>query len=135
LRENFHRFLLGVNFINILLTHFCTKVLWEAFFYLHVTREKLPKRLLYKKTLVKCWWNWHLRLISPTCLPEAFTFEDPKSAKRQSRHQCLFVLLGSAQVKADCKMLLKSTPWANPTKLFSSKTYNWPVTKLSRFTM
>jgi hypothetical protein len=26
-----------------------TKVLCEAFFYLHVTREKLPKKLLYKK--------------------------------------------------------------------------------------
>jgi len=28
---------------------FCTKVLCTAFFYLHVTREKLPKRLLYEK--------------------------------------------------------------------------------------
>jgi len=28
---------------------FCTKVLPAAFFYLHVTREKLPNRLLYKK--------------------------------------------------------------------------------------
>jgi len=28
---------------------FCTKVLRAAFFYLHVTREKLPKRLPYKK--------------------------------------------------------------------------------------
>jgi len=28
---------------------FCTKVLCAAFFYLHVTGEKLPKRLLYKK--------------------------------------------------------------------------------------
>jgi hypothetical protein len=29
-----------------------------------------------------------------------FTFADPKSAKRHSSHQCLFVLLGPAYVKA-----------------------------------
>jgi len=28
---------------------FRTKVLWAAFFYLHVPREKLPKRLSYEK--------------------------------------------------------------------------------------
>jgi len=28
---------------------FCTKVLRAAFFFLHVTREKLPKILLYEK--------------------------------------------------------------------------------------
>jgi len=28
---------------------FCMKVLFAAFFYLHVTREKLPKRLSYEK--------------------------------------------------------------------------------------
>jgi len=38
-----------VNFINILSAYFCTKVLQAAFFYLHVTREKLPKRLSYEK--------------------------------------------------------------------------------------
>jgi len=36
---------------------FCTEVLKAAFFYLHVTREKLPKKLLYekfaRKTLMK----------------------------------------------------------------------------------
>jgi len=48
---------------------FCTKVLCIAFFYLHATREKLPKRLLYKKgkrkTLMKLkprvlikFWIW-----------------------------------------------------------------------------
>jgi len=35
---------------------------------------------------------------------------DPKSAKRQSSHQCLSVLLGSARIKAACKTLVKSTP-------------------------
>ncbi len=32
---------------------FCTKLLCAAFFYLHVTREKLPKRLSYKKSVCK----------------------------------------------------------------------------------
>jgi len=48
-----HRMLMklsqGVNFINILCAHFLYKVLHTAFFYLHVTREKLPKILLYEK--------------------------------------------------------------------------------------
>jgi len=39
----------GVNFINILHAHFCTDVLCSTFFYLHVTREKLNKTLLYEK--------------------------------------------------------------------------------------
>ena len=41
-------------------------------------------------------------------LQAAFTQEDPKSAKRQSSRQCLFVLLGSLRAKAACKMLVKS---------------------------
>jgi len=63
-------------------------------------------------------WNWHqlklcpspaevfpagvspLGWISPTCLRADFTCADPKSAKRQSSHQGLFALLGSAHVKA-----------------------------------
>ncbi len=32
---------------------FHTKVFWAAFFYLHVTREKLPKRRLYQKCASK----------------------------------------------------------------------------------
>jgi len=32
---------------------FCTKVCQAAFFYLHVTREKLPKRFLYEKFALK----------------------------------------------------------------------------------
>jgi len=40
----------GVNFINILRTNFLYEsALLSFFFYLHVTREKLPKRLSYKK--------------------------------------------------------------------------------------
>jgi len=41
---------------------------------------------------------------------------DPKSAKRQSSHQCLFALLGSAGVKAAGKTLVKSTQLVNLTK-------------------
>jgi len=43
----------AVNFIIILCAHFCTIVLNAAFFYLHGIREKLPKRLLYKKGTCK----------------------------------------------------------------------------------
>jgi len=42
-------------------------------------------------------------LISTTFLQAAFKCEDPKSAKRQSSHECLFVILGSAHVKASVK--------------------------------
>jgi len=38
-----------VNFINILSANFVYKSLFGSFFYLYVTREKLPKRHLYKK--------------------------------------------------------------------------------------
>jgi len=51
-----------------------------------------------------------LGFISLTCLCTAFTGADPQSAKRQSSHQCHFVLLGYASVKAALKMLVKSTP-------------------------
>jgi len=50
-----------------------------------------------------------LESILPTCLRKAFTYEDPKSAKRQSSHQCLFALLGSMHAKAARKMLVKSS--------------------------
>ncbi len=40
----------------------------------------------------------------------AFTRADPKSAKRHSSHQYLFVLLGSWHVKAYHKTLVKLTP-------------------------
>jgi len=35
---------------------------------------------------------------------------DPEGAKRQLSHQCLFALLGSVQVKAVQKTLVKLTP-------------------------
>jgi len=49
-----------VNFINILRANFVCESLFGSFFYLHVTREKLPKRRSYKKFAQKCLWNWHL---------------------------------------------------------------------------
>jgi len=48
--------------------------------------------------------------ISPKYLQADFTSADPKSAKRHSSHQWLFMLLGSMSVKAACKMLIKLTP-------------------------
>jgi len=39
----------------------------------------------------------------------ALMHTDPKSAKRQSSHQCLFALLGSASVKAAHKLMMKLT--------------------------
>ncbi len=38
-----------------------------------VIREKAQKHFCTKKLLIKCWWNWHLRSISSTCLCTAFT--------------------------------------------------------------
>jgi len=38
-----------VNLINILCLHFSYKSALRSFFHLHVTREKMPKRLSYKK--------------------------------------------------------------------------------------
>jgi hypothetical protein len=59
--------------------------------------------------------------ISPTCLREAFTCQDPKSAKRQSSHQCLFALLGPACAKAAHKMLVKSTSDDKASSISSCK--------------
>ncbi len=58
--------------------------------------------------------------ILPTFLSEAFTFKDSKSTKRHSSHQCLFVLLGSACIKAAHKTLVKLTPEDNFLSFCSS---------------
>jgi hypothetical protein len=52
----------------------------------------------------------NLGSISPTCLREAFTHADPKSFKKTDDLTVFFALLGSAHVKALCKMLMKLTP-------------------------
>jgi len=44
---------------------FCTKVIHAAFFNLHLTREKLPKKLLYEKGTLKT-----LMKLTPGCLIE-----------------------------------------------------------------
>jgi len=46
-------------------------------------------------------------------LHEACTSIDPKSEKKDWQLDCIFVLLGSAHVKALRKMLVKSTPDAD----------------------
>jgi len=58
----------------------------------------------------------YLGLISPMFYLQLFA--DPKSAKRQLSHQCLFTLLGSAQVKVARKALVKLTPSAGIRALF-----------------
>ncbi len=44
---------LGVNFINILHTNCSYECHFSSFFYIHVTREKLPKQHSYKKFIRK----------------------------------------------------------------------------------
>jgi len=53
------------------------------------------------------------RVDSPTSLRAELMCEDPKSTKRHSIHQCLFVLLESAYKKVAIKMLVKLTPGHN----------------------
>jgi len=43
----------GLNFINILRTIFLYESCFGSFFYVHVTRGKLPKRRSYKKSVRK----------------------------------------------------------------------------------
>jgi len=45
--------LLGVNFINILRMNFLNERCFGSFFYVHVTREKLPKQPSYDKCVLK----------------------------------------------------------------------------------
>jgi hypothetical protein len=77
-----------VNFINF----FCMKVLRTAFFYLHVTKEKLPKRLLYQKgssnmlmKLTTCcilWWR-HNPVSIRNVISNTFFFKLNKSYFRK----------------------------------------------------
>jgi len=61
--------------------------------------KKLCKRLSYKKAPWKCWYNWHLGSISPSCLLKAFTHTDPKSAKKTDDLSVFFALFGSVNTK------------------------------------
>ena len=59
--------------------------------------------------------GWEIQgLISPTCLWVAFTHEDPRKRKKLLEMIVFFALLGSACVKAACKMMVKLTPGSNP---------------------
>jgi len=95
---------------NFMQAFFVQKCFVKLFFHLHVTREKLPKRLLYKKALVKYWWNWHQGLISSTHLWAAFTPVAPQSVRTRSSRQYLFTLFGSTIVKAVRRTLMKLSP-------------------------
>jgi len=67
----------GVNFINVLRTNFLYERWFCSFFYVHVTREKLPKQCLYEKFVRKM--NWLLLSMSSTfyvpifCMKELFS--------------------------------------------------------------
>jgi len=68
--------------------------------------------------------------ISPTCLHEVFPCTDSKSAKRQSSHQYLCTILGSACEKVARKTLVKLTHSLNhELNIISSQEYSFPVTK------
>jgi len=45
--------MIGVNFINILRTNFLFEGRFGSFFYVHVTREKLPNQRSYEKVVRK----------------------------------------------------------------------------------
>jgi len=50
-------------------------------------------------------------------LQAPFRHVDPKHAKKQSSHLCLFVLLGSKCIKAACKHVGEIDPWLGTTDI------------------
>jgi len=63
-----------------------------------VSKNQVPQKTGIVSTHYSLRWKYFfiiLLSISPTCIWAAFTCKDPKSAKRQSSHQCLSALLGS----------------------------------------
>jgi len=81
---------LWVDFINILHTNFLYERYFGSFFYIHVTREKLPKWHLYKKFVRKMLMKLTIGVNFTNVLQAALSGTDPKSAKRLD---CLFGLL------------------------------------------
>jgi len=53
LAKTLHHRLPGIIFINILRDNFLFERHFSSFFYIHVTREKLPKQCSYKKFVCK----------------------------------------------------------------------------------
>jgi hypothetical protein len=74
--------MLGVNFINILRAHFLYKILEPKITKPNATREKLPKRLTYKKGKHKMLMNLTPGVNFTNVLCAAFTLVDPESVKR-----------------------------------------------------
>ncbi len=76
----------------------------------------------YNKALTDISWvNFNI------ILPAAFTLVDPKSAKRDLWHDCLFALLGSAFVKA----VHKNVGEIDPRKQSYKNTFVWKMTKFA----
>jgi len=79
----------GVNFINVKWAPFSYKCHFGSFFYIHVTRKKLPKWRSYEKlahlTLMKLMTCVNFTNISQA----AFACPNPKSAKRHWWLDCL----------------------------------------------
>jgi len=74
---------------------FCTKFWRQKYKSCVLGLNFFGTKILAQNAQVICWWNWHLGFISPIYLRKVSNYVDPKSKKRQSRHLCLFALLGS----------------------------------------
>ncbi len=84
---------------------------------LKILRPKVTKKIL--QICLRSFVNFHHGVNFSKILCEAFMLADPKSAKMTScLIDCIFMLLGSARVKAESKILFISTPLANPIKTF-----------------
>ncbi len=85
-------------------------------FYVHVTKEKLPKWHLYKKRA-------HIMLmkLTPGVNFIILQIQMPNAQKRQSSKQCCFALLVPTSLKALGKMLMKSTPRGQCHQPFGAK--------------
>jgi len=81
---------------------FCTKVLYAAFFNLHINREKLPKRLSYEKVELKLLMKLTPEVDFTIILRPAFTHFNPKSVKYIVKLLVFIVLFVPTHVKAAC---------------------------------
>ncbi len=87
----------GVNFINVIHTHFCTDVVLEAFFQLRVCRKSCQNDVCTKKFV-------RMKLMKLTAgfnvLRAAFLHADLKSAKKNDNLAVFFVLSGLFEHKS-----------------------------------
>ncbi len=88
-----------------------------------VSREKM-KKLLCKKLVVRCWWNWHMESVSPNCFCKANSYRHTAFGKKIAIqfHQQLKLQISSLNWCTFCQMcllkslahvLMKSTPGGN----------------------